>query len=105
MEKRKASFEHRYRPGDLPVEELVKQANLRRAEGWDIHFKFTCAWCGERCTLEHTNHLYPEGECFQCGKTTIIDVGGFAMTLSTNAPEKALKTLLNPKKGEPREDS
>ena len=89
-DKRLASFERRNRPGDLPAAELVKQANKMIAAGWTVNFKFTCAWCGERCTLQDDNTLWPEGECFQCGKTTIIDVGGFVLT-KTGTPDAFTK--------------
>lgn len=70
------------RKGDLPREELCRRAQEALEEwppGTDILFKFTCQWCGERCTLVEPNKLYENGECHQCGKETPITCGGFAI--------------------------
>lgn len=76
---------HPPREGDLPRDELVKRAQAAMEE-WggrgadiDILFKFTCQWCGERCTLQEPNKLYENGECFACGKSTPIKWGGFSI--------------------------
>ncbi len=39
---------------DLPRDELMKLASdtLQQYPGAEVHFKFTCSHCGERCTLE-----------------------------------------------------
>lgn len=72
------------RPGDLPRDQLVALAErtIRDAGGptrAEIHFKFTCQWCGVRCTLNQANTLFETGECCVCGKTTKIDLGGFSL--------------------------
>lgn len=72
------------REGDLPREELMaRAAEVTGPDGpWpgaDILWKFTCEHCGERCTLQEPNVLYENGECFKCGKTTEIKVGGFTV--------------------------
>lgn len=73
------------RMGDLPRKELMKaadEAKLRYAESDpEIHFKFTCQHCGERCTLSKANTLHENGECYKCGKETKIERGGFMMQL------------------------
>jgi hypothetical protein len=69
---------------DLPRAELLKRAEEALA-GYppesmpELHFKFTCRHCGERCTLDDANTLYEYGECFNCGKETKIEKGGFLM--------------------------
>jgi hypothetical protein len=73
---------HPPREGDLPREELVKLAEYAigpkgQWPGATLMFKFTCEHCGERCTLQESNTLYEEGECFACGKMTKIEFGGF----------------------------
>jgi hypothetical protein len=70
------------REGDLPRDELLKRAQEIRTESegsTDIHFKFTCEGCGERCMLAERNTLYENGECHKCGHVTAINFGGFAM--------------------------
>lgn len=72
------------RPGDLPRAELAAMADkvILDAGGPDhcrVFFKFTCQWCGTRCTLNEANMLYENGECFKCGKLTKIDFGGFSL--------------------------
>lgn len=81
------------RPGDLPRQELVALANeaialaneaIAKAGGSsraEVHFKFTCMWCGERCTLCEANVLYEEGECCVCGRLTSITAGGMSLHL------------------------
>lgn len=70
------------RQGDLPREELIKQAEQAVSQ-WpgkvQVLFKFTCPYCGERCTLQEPNVLYENGECFSCGKTSPIEFGGFSI--------------------------
>lgn len=69
---------------DLPRAELLQRAK-RVMEDYppeskpEIHFKFTCEKCGERCALEEPNILYEHGECFNCGHSTKIDKGGFML--------------------------
>jgi len=71
---------------DLPREELMARAQAaldqfaRQGTPAHVNFKFTCERCGTRCTLSDPNTLYEEGECFQCGHTTKIEKGGFALT-------------------------
>lgn len=70
------------REGDMPRDELCKAANQavkQWGEDIDIHFKFTCPYCGERCMLQEPNKLYENGECHKCGKTSSIKVGGFTV--------------------------
>jgi formylmethanofuran dehydrogenase subunit E len=69
---------------DLPREELLKKAQEVMADyppesKPEIHFKFTCQHCGERCTLSDANVLYEKGECYACGKETEITKGGFML--------------------------
>lgn len=79
------------REGDLPREELMRRANLALEHGFhglkvtEVWFKYTCPWCGERCTLEEPGVLYENGICHKCGKSAPIKVGGFTLHL-TNEP-------------------
>lgn len=77
--------QHKFPPreGDLPRVELCRRAQ-EVLEEWgpehtDIYFKFTCQWCGQRCTLEEPNQLYENGICFECGQETPIEFGGFTI--------------------------
>jgi len=73
------------RDGDLPIEELVARANEQILSDQtigvrtEVHFKFTCENCGERCMFEEPNKLYEEGECHQCGHKTKVVVGGYTI--------------------------
>lgn len=77
---------HPPRKGDLPREELIQRAEMVLKEyppgAAEIHFKFTCQHCGERCTLSKANYLYENGECYKCGKDTPIKVGGFMVEIN-----------------------
>ena len=46
-----------------------------------VYFKFTCQHCGERCTFKEPNQLYEFGECSACGKETVVEKGGLALSL------------------------
>lgn len=77
-------MKHPPREGDLPREVLMERAKEATAPngpwpGGDVLFKYTCEHCGERCTLQEPNMLYEYGECFKCGKSTKIEVGGFSI--------------------------
>src|SRR5262245_43358154 len=67
------------RPGDLSRGELVRQCNARLHEGWSVLFEFTCAHCGQRCTLHNPNILWDSGFCSRCGQETEIDCGGYTL--------------------------
>lgn len=75
---------HPPRKGDLPRAELEKLAQkaLEDHKGAEVHFKFTCQYCGERCTLDEPNRLYENGICFACEKETPIHFGGFSLHLN-----------------------
>ena len=76
---RKAS-EYHPRDGDLPREELMTQAQEARERGWTVWFKFSCAYCHERCQFAEPNKLFESGECSGCGQSTLVDVGGFLLS-------------------------
>ena len=67
---------------DLSREQAIEQTNDLIAQGWDVHFKFTCESCGERCTLKDVNSLYEYGECFSCGHETKLDRVGYLLVKS-----------------------
>jgi len=70
------------RRGDLPRVELLKLAQTAAAASpvpVNVHFKFTCEHCGERCTLSEPNMLRERGECYNCLKETAISYGGFML--------------------------
>jgi len=46
-----------------------------------VHFKYTCPKCGERCTLEEPNTLYERGTCFSCGADEPIVKAGFMLAI------------------------
>jgi hypothetical protein len=73
---------------DLPREELLRRADQAIKQFTQpgvkatVRFKFTCERCGTRCTLSEPNVLYENGECYECGHTTVITKGGFMMEMS-----------------------
>ena len=74
------------RPGDLERTRLVQLANQMIAQHGGptkctVRFKFTCCWCGTRCTITEPNTLYESGECCECGKTTDIVAGGIQLEM------------------------
>lgn len=84
---------HLPREGDLPIEELVKRAaekihrDAKDGVSTDVHFKFTCEHCGERCMFEEPNQIYATGECHKCGKETKILVGGYTTVSRLGVPD------------------
>lgn len=79
------------REGDLPRDELILAAERMMTDlhgEVEIHFKCTCQYCGERCTLEEPNKLYDSIICCQCGKETPIEFGGFMTMQRFNKPEQ-----------------
>lgn len=79
------------REGDLPRDELIDRANAA-VDSYncrvDVHFKFTCPHCGERCMLQEPNMLYENGECHKCGTVSPIEVGGFTLRIAINEPKR-----------------
>jgi hypothetical protein len=73
---------------DLPREELIRHAEIvlrscaECGTEAEVHFKFTCEKCGTRCTLVEPNNLFEKGECHQCGHTTVITKGGYALHMT-----------------------
>jgi hypothetical protein len=69
---------------DLPRDELLRLASETMMQyppeyNLQIHFKYTCLKCGERCTLTEPNILYERGECHKCGHNQPIERGGFLL--------------------------
>lgn len=70
---------------DLPREELLRRADIviksfrENHIKADVHFKFTCGRCGERCMLSEPNLLPENGECHKCGAITKLGQGGFTL--------------------------
>lgn len=79
-------MKHPPRKGDLPREELMKTAMdvIAGGEGIQVFFKFTCEHCGERCLFNEPNMLYEYGECHACGRSTIVEYGGFMVDITLN---------------------
>ena len=76
--------------GDLPIPELVKLAEKAIADSagmGEVHFKFTCGNCGERCMFETPNMTFDDGECHECGHKTPFKEGGFLMVYRFNPPK------------------
>lgn len=89
------------REGDLPRDELIAAIPLAiKNLGFekfdvDVHFKFTCQWCGERCMLQEPNMLYENGECHVCGKSTPINFGGFTLMARTTPKTEKERQMEN----------
>lgn len=74
------------RPGDLPLQELIKLADRAILEAGgpqhaEVHFKWTCIYCGARCSFIEPNAYFEEGECCKCGKSTPFTMGGLSLHL------------------------
>jgi len=74
------------RPGDLTREKLIALANdtIAANGGPDrcrVFFKFTCIYCGTRCTMVDANTLYETAECANCKKVNQIICGGIRLEL------------------------
>jgi rRNA maturation endonuclease Nob1 len=77
---------------DIPRAEMMRQANKALQDNAEsnpeIHFKFTCEQCGERCMLSDANKLYAKGECHVCGHETKIEKGGFCVLFNLKPDEQ-----------------
>lgn len=77
---------------DLPREKLMRAADKAMQDNLEllpeIHFKFTCEQCGERCMLSDKNKLYENGECHVCGHETKITKGGFCVIYNMKAADE-----------------
>lgn len=82
---------HHDRPRDeiLALAEHVLQLYESKGHKAEVKFKFTCAHCGERCTLVESNMLRESGECFKCGKITPLEKAGFMLVLAMKEDVKA----------------
>jgi Zn finger protein HypA/HybF involved in hydrogenase expression len=59
-----------------PFKEVVKNAEERMNQGWDIYQQFNCAHCGIKQTISDKNKFYTMGLCEECnGKTNIVKDG------------------------------
>jgi hypothetical protein len=85
---------------DYPIEELMKRADAYVAQfgegNVDIHFKFTCEKCGERCMFEEPNKLFERGDCHKCGHSTVVKKGGFAAVIKMNRPPASYASPSSP---------
>ena len=68
---------------DLPIPEAIRTAQQFMDEGWEVHFKYTCEQCGERCVLDDPNTIYESGECCVCGHITKLEKVGMLLILHT----------------------
>jgi hypothetical protein len=68
---------------DRPRDEILRMAQRaldeRRPGSCAVHFTYVCANCKTRCALEEANTLYERGECFNCGRETVIRNAGFLL--------------------------
>lgn len=66
---------------NLPVTQLIEKINktLNKYPNSDIFVKFTCIHCGSRQTFSEPNTIFADGVCEDCGQTTKITCGGFAL--------------------------
>jgi hypothetical protein len=76
------------REGDMSREEAAALADKAIAdfggpEKAQVFFKFTCQWCGARCTFNDPNTLWENGECAQCGQTMSVQYAGFCLHFKT----------------------
>jgi transcription elongation factor Elf1 len=60
------------KPRDYPLDEILKGAAEKIAEGWTVHQKFTCVGCGNRLTVEEPNEIHATGTCDNCDAVTDI---------------------------------
>lgn len=65
------------------ADETIKKFQDRGAKA-EVHFKYTCPKCGERCTFSEPNLLYEQGDCFNCGETHPVERAGFSVYLKFN---------------------
>jgi len=61
---------------DHPLNDVVRDANAKIADGATVHQKFTCEHCGSRQTMDAPNTFYRTGRCEECGKVTDIAARG-----------------------------
>jgi len=70
-------------PRNLQRNELLAHAQrtLDSMPGASVHFKYTCAACGERVIFETPNVLHETGTCCHCGHTQKVTEGGYTLDI------------------------
>lgn len=70
---------------DIPASVWMAQVLPLVAEGSHVHMKFTCAYCGNRLTIEESNVFYVQATCDKCGQITTNEKGGYLLEGGTGA--------------------
>jgi DNA-directed RNA polymerase subunit RPC12/RpoP len=59
-----------------PFWEVVRNAEQRMADGWQVYQQFNCAACGVKQTMPDADKFYKSGRCEECGHVTNIEIAG-----------------------------
>jgi hypothetical protein len=81
---------------NFPFEQIRKSMDEKRAEGWTVFQKFTCAGCGQRLTMGTPNEIFDTGTCDQCDVITDIRKDG-CNYMATTIPSEILEAFTKPK--------
>ena len=72
-----------------PWDVVLKNADARMREGWDVYQQWNCSHCGTKQTMPDKNAFYLSGRCEECGRLTNIKKHGmnFMATLALGEPK------------------
>ena len=59
-----------------PFDQVVRNAETRMKDGWEIYQQWNCAHCGEKQTMPDKDKFFIQGRCEECGKITDIKKDG-----------------------------
>lgn len=62
---------------DGPLEDIVREAEVLRQQGYMCFQRFTCEKCGTRQTMDEPAKFYTHGGCEECKHVTHLKQCGF----------------------------
>lgn len=78
------------KPGDYPVEEVLKNMEHWASKGALCFIKYTCVTCGSRQTSDEANTWRKDGYiCSECGGLTVPKGINFMLALAPSANGEA----------------
>lgn len=79
----------------FPWKDVLKNADDRIKEGWDVHQQWNCEHCGAKQTMPDINKFYMMGICEECGKTTNIKANGHNFMAVGGVDNDSQRTLFS----------
>lgn len=87
-------------PPDMPPRHWLETALKWLDEGFHVHQKWDCVYCGSRQTMDQANRYFTKGVCEVCTQVSDIPKAGLfasnkpCITLKDDLPSPPLPRLL-----------